>query len=313
MIEVPTAQNGISLILRPFSKEAWLTFFALWLFYAFILYFSSYLCQAIDKTKKGDGTIVKRFTLTECFHHFSFSALQYGVDRFPDMIGGKVLEYWWSILMIILISLYTANMAAVFSVPHFIRPLSSIEEIPQSDVHAIAYKRHKLRLERLRWNNPILDHIMAKNRINFSFAHDYRDRHGMVEVVKPILENGFIFIGYDTDMEPLKKRIKHMYALDGYLAHYGYSFAMRKGWEMSVPVYKKFVHYSESGFFDYVIRKHIKPNNLERESNFDSGQLSFEKIRALFLITFLVGVLAILFQIIHSLTYRRIRNRTGID
>ena len=131
-MKVPNNLNGYFLFLKPFTNEIWAAFFLTWIFFACVLFFISYLNKKVDAFSGNVGNEQDFSSLIQCVRHFSFGTLYFGVERFPPMLTGKVLQCFWSMLMLILVSLYTANLAAILSTHFEEKPLQTIDDIVQS-------------------------------------------------------------------------------------------------------------------------------------------------------------------------------------
>ena len=67
--------------------------------------------------------------------------MHYGVERFCPTFAGKILQNAFSIWMLIAVSSYTANLAAIFSEDAQEKPLESIDQIltrATGEIHFIA-------------------------------------------------------------------------------------------------------------------------------------------------------------------------------
>ena len=63
--------------------------------------------------------------------------------------SGKLLQFFWSIFLMILVATYTAQMAAIFSTETYTRPLAAIEDIQKSpyNICAVTYMEHDLKVK----------------------------------------------------------------------------------------------------------------------------------------------------------------------
>ena len=97
---------------KPFTFQVWMSFFLIWFYFGFVLYFISRFSQKmkLESRFKEDS-----FSLSESVWYFSMMALHFGLDRNVTSISGKILQIYWSFFTIIVVAIYTANLAAFFS------------------------------------------------------------------------------------------------------------------------------------------------------------------------------------------------------
>ena len=97
---------------KPFTFQVWMSFFLIWFYFGFVLYFISRFSQKmkLESRFKEDS-----FSLSEPVWYFSMMALHFGLDRNVTSISGKILQIYWSFFTIIVVAIYTANLAAFFS------------------------------------------------------------------------------------------------------------------------------------------------------------------------------------------------------
>ena len=130
MLKEPNQFGRDSLIFHPFTWQVWIAFCTLWFFYSFILYSTTSLgrkmTSEITKNSSNSRSIQReeKVSLIQSLYHFSLGAVHFGVERnLEQMLSSKILHFFWSFLMMILVSSYTANLAAVFSENEYEKPV----------------------------------------------------------------------------------------------------------------------------------------------------------------------------------------------
>ena len=301
MLEIPGCYRGYFLFLTPLNWKVWVAFLIMWLCYACFLFSMSRInTKAKKKMNNGEKNLYENvnvdnmngqdFNFIECIRHFSFGSMHYGVEQMPQMMGGKVLQCLWSMFMIIFISIFTANLAAIFSDKCTTRPLESIEEIINSGRKAFAFKGSKETM--LQVTNPIVSHMMNTNRIDFDVEFNgFR----MEEEMKERLKKGYIWVDLDYYIEKYWEVIDGLYILDGFFTYTGYGFVMRSEWAYTDGVKRKMISYGYSGVFDQLNRKYSPKQIIKTAQEHD--EISLGSIAGVLVIIFVAGFVVTLVQI----------------
>ena len=114
--------------LRPFTWGVWVSVLLSYCAFSLTLFFISRLSQRLGEAAPKRQQESK-FSFAECIEYFSLIPLQLGVDKHPQSFSGRLLMQVWSLYILVVISTYTANLAAFFGDRSMTRPLSSIEDI----------------------------------------------------------------------------------------------------------------------------------------------------------------------------------------
>ena len=299
-----SATAGIFRLFDPFDSQVWIAFLLLWFFYATLLYFASFLDKKAQNMKK-DANTQASFTFLESLHYFSFAASQYGVENNPATLSGKALQYGWSLFMMVLLSTYTANLAAFYSKESYDKPLGSIDDIIDSNVNLHALQDMEGLHEFMR--NPIIDRLRDESRIHYSNTNINTDLGKKLTEVDRVITNRSIFMMYSEFLEDILESIDLVYTLEGSFSTFGMSFAMRKDWEFGDQVTNLFAFYGWSGYFDQLSRQYKNAKKTKREK---LEPLDLKNFRGLFLIVIVIGVLAVLHQCLVFIT--QFRANSGI-
>ena len=279
---------NFKIFFQPFSSKVWFTFHGLWLMYACILYFISFLNEKmVDSCKPREN-----FSFFESIVYFSLASIQLGADKHPVSIGGKMLQYGWSIFLLILVATYTASLAAFFSNDRFSYPLQSIDEIGKSNRKIAALESNRGNLKNM--ENEILDELLIKKRIEFFNLTNPVDWEILVEEK---LSSGYIWIENDANIDHLKKVVKvDSYKLDGYFSLYHYGFAIQRDWRYADNVTKLLAKYSHTGLVDQIARRYKKGRFSETNKK-TSKSLQWASFSGIFVIMFIVGFAVAVFTI----------------
>ena len=318
MLKHPNSHATGFLFMKPFTCQVWLALLFLWFLYAFFLYYVSFLYSKAkefrprgnqkEKTQDKDTKEVdnekiteETYSISQGLYHFSLGAMQYGSDINPTMLSGKILQVSWSCFAMIMISMYTANLAAIFSANAYHRPLGAIEDILQSGRNIFTrsvMEEYLLGVDK----NDILISLIDENRLNFSLkVTHWKNSDATISEIKTELESGKIWIDFDALMESSSHHIDHMYLLDGYFTRIGFGFAMRKDWKWIDQVKRKFSDYGQSGYFDQLARKYQRKQNAGTKITNEVTILGLLEVLGTVL---LAGIVAALLQTASFLSHR---------
>ena len=298
------SKPGFFLFVDPFHWQIWVALLCLWLYYASILAFISNL----SKRGRGSTNLMEDFTFWQSVQHFSVASLQFGPYKQTVSTGGKILQQSWSILTLIFVATYTANMAAIVSRSLYSKPLRSIDDIVLSNHSVYAHVRYEQRFKDV--NNSVINDLIDGGRIeylNMSISHGWRKAFGKT------LQSGGIWIVRSSIVEWLKTELDdgdRLYALDGYFSRVSNGFVMKKNWQHVDKVNELMNKYSQSGIIDRIVRKYTTPQpSLSNENDFGAA-INFFTFLGFFTLMFIAGFIALMISFID---YFRRKNQTTIS
>ncbi|CAF0824550.1 unnamed protein product [Didymodactylos carnosus] len=131
MIGKPEKQKpGVFSFMAPLSKEIWICVILSYVFVSGILFFVSRF-SSYEWYFENENDIVpqNKFTIHNSLF-FSFAAFMHqGVDLLPRSISGRVVTSAWWYFSLILVSSYTANLAAFLTVEKLVTPIENVEDL----------------------------------------------------------------------------------------------------------------------------------------------------------------------------------------
>ena len=287
------------LFLKPFKWQIWIALCFLWFFYATVLT----MISIVDRKMRVSTRPKENFTFGESLQYFSMASVQLGTDKQPVSMGGKVLQQSWSMLCLIFVATYTANMAAIFSKISYTKPLKSIDEILKTNHSVYSHASYVHGFKSV--NNRIINDLLRKERIefkNFSQSSDW------VPEFSKSLKDGGIWLVSSSITGWLKSKAEEgdrIYTLDGYFSRFPYSFAMKKNWQHVERVNDLLTRYGQSGVIDQIERKY-KSQRFLNDNKDDGGEsVSFFSFLGFFAIVFIVGLVALSITAIDYLCEKR--------
>ena len=241
------------LFMKPFHWQVWLVFNLLWIFYSLNLTCVSILSKKLDPSGSSQQPR-EEFTLQESLAYFSLASVQFGPDRHPVSMSGKLLQQYWSLLLLIIIATYTANLAAIFSEESTIKPLLSIDNIQASSYNVCTGMQYRKVLPD--YNNSVLNDLLKEKRLKY---FNFTMKPNWTKIVSKSLQSKCVWVVPNADVDLIMRKLEVkdlVYALDGYFNRIPQGFAMRKDWEHAENVSKLILKYTHSGVVEQITRKY---------------------------------------------------------
>ncbi|KAK3719756.1 hypothetical protein RRG08_040059 [Elysia crispata] len=130
MIKKPQSQRpGVFSFMEPLSLEVWLCIIVAYLTVSVGLFLVSRFSPVEWRRVKGEGQYENDFSLFNSFW-FSMGALMFqGSDTCPRSISGRIIGGAWWFFVLIIISSYTANLAAFLTIERMVTPIESADDL----------------------------------------------------------------------------------------------------------------------------------------------------------------------------------------
>ena len=235
------------------------------------------------------------------------------MDKNVKSVSGKILQFFWSLFLLIFLATYMAFLAAAFSEEAYTKPIESIEDIPNSNHNLCTYDYIENQISDERPRHPILTRMLTEGRIDFSLKA-VGDDEKFVEDAKRKYEEGCIFLADDSLLFWLSRRISafELYKIEGYFTKDNYAFVMNPNWTWAPNVTEMFTRYDKSGYFDAIARKYAKGGTSKSTTDYQGLKtVEMSDVYLIFLLTFGGAVLSILVTVIQYLLQVKKRNTTS--
>ncbi|KAI1299268.1 Glutamate receptor 1 [Halotydeus destructor] len=133
MIKKPVKKNpGIFSFMNPLSKEIWCFIILSYIAVAVVLFlvsrFSPNECR-LEPGPQGELLVANDFSLYNSLWFALGAIMQQGVDLCPRSYAGRIVGSVWWFFTLIIISSYTANLAAFLTVERMVTPINSADDL----------------------------------------------------------------------------------------------------------------------------------------------------------------------------------------
>ncbi|XP_047476001.1 glutamate receptor 1-like [Penaeus chinensis] len=132
MIKKPVQQKpGVFSFMSPLSEEIWMCVVFAYVGVSIVLFlvsrFSPYEWKVIETYTKS--SITNDFTICNSLWFTLGAFMQQGIDLCPRSLSGRIVGSVWWFFTLILISSYTANLAAFLTVERMVTPIKSVDDL----------------------------------------------------------------------------------------------------------------------------------------------------------------------------------------
>ncbi|XP_074662536.1 glutamate receptor ionotropic, kainate 2-like [Tubulanus polymorphus] len=134
LFKVPIGETpGLFSFLNPLALEIWLYVIVAYITVSFVMFilarFSPYEWYSPDGCSNSKDTVENIFTLSNSFWFTVGTLMQQGSDINPRALSTRIVGGIWWFFTLIIISSYTANLAAFLTVERMVSPIENAEDL----------------------------------------------------------------------------------------------------------------------------------------------------------------------------------------
>eukprot|EP00794_Sanderia_malayensis_P008973 gene8973-9931_t len=253
MEKPPQAEVNIFAFLQPFKLELWVSVAAIIFITGSVLFVLDRYSPAGFREvamKKGEGT-GEEFNLRNSIWFMAASMLQQGPDYTPRGAGGRILAASFWFFSIIIVSTYTANLAAFFTKKSMETSIKSLEDLAKQD----------------KINYGVLDGGQTQSFFKNSKLPLYRKMYGQMEsrktfakstssAIQQVREGGYAYLtehpmlSYYNQQQPCNTVL-----LKNLLEAKSYGLGLRIDSEWTNPLSVQILKLRERGVVEQIRRK----------------------------------------------------------
>nr|KAG5709242.1 hypothetical protein BaRGS_017994 [Batillaria attramentaria] len=130
LMRLPRRETSYFEFLNPLSLIVWICTLASFVVVSIVLYVLEWIGTTSSSATPAQPR-VPRITMREAFWFIFGSLLQGNTDSSPSTVPGRILTSAWWFFALILISSYTANLAAFLTVKKINTPIKSVTDLAQ--------------------------------------------------------------------------------------------------------------------------------------------------------------------------------------
>ncbi|XP_056633759.1 glutamate receptor ionotropic, kainate 2 isoform X3 [Diorhabda carinulata] len=231
LFKVPTSQpTRLFSFMNPLAVEIWLYVLAAYILVSFTLFvmarFSPYEWNNPHPCHQDSDIVENQFSVSNSFWFITGTFLRQGSGLNPKATSTRIVGGIWWFFTLIIISSYTANLAAFLTVERMITPIESAQDLAEQTEIAYGtleggstmtfFRDSKIGIYQKMWR-------FMESRNPPAFVKSYEDG------VKRVLEGDYAFLMESTMLDYAVQRDCNLTQIGGLLDSKGYGIATPKG------------------------------------------------------------------------------------
>ncbi|KAK5640359.1 hypothetical protein RI129_011170 [Pyrocoelia pectoralis] len=231
LFKMPTSQpTRLFSFMNPLAIEIWLYVLAAYMLVSFTLFvmarFSPYEWNNPHPCHQDSDVVENQFSVSNSFWFITGTFLRQGSGLNPKATSTRIVGGIWWFFTLIIISSYTANLAAFLTVERMITPIETAQDL--ADQTEISYgtleggstmtffRDSKIEIYQKMWR-------IMENRLPSVFVSTYE------EGIQKVLEGNYAFLMESTMIDYAVQRDCNLTQIGGLLDSKGYGIATPKG------------------------------------------------------------------------------------
>ncbi|XP_044269296.1 glutamate receptor ionotropic, kainate 2 isoform X1 [Tribolium madens] len=305
LFKVPTSQpTRLFSFMNPLAVEIWLYVLAAYMLVSFTLFvmarFSPYEWNNPHPCHQESDIVENQFSVSNSFWFITGTFLRQGSGLNPKATSTRIVGGIWWFFTLIIISSYTANLAAFLTVERMITPIESAQDL--ADQTDIAYgtleggstmtffRDSKIGIYQKMWR-------FMESRKPSVFVKTYE------EGVQRVLEGNYAFLMESTMLDYAVQRDCNLTQIGGLLDSKGYGIATPKGSPWRDKISLAILELQEKGVIQILYDKWWKNtgdvcNRDDKSKESKANALGVENIGGVFVVLLCGLALAILVAIL---------------
>eukprot|EP00099_Drosophila_melanogaster_P024022 NP_651941.2 uncharacterized protein Dmel_CG11155, isoform A [Drosophila melanogaster] len=231
LFKVPTSQpTRLFSFMNPLAIEIWLYVLAAYILVSFALFvmarFSPYEWKNPHPCYKETDIVENQFSISNSFWFITGTFLRQGSGLNPKATSTRIVGGCWFFFCLIIISSYTANLAAFLTVERMISPIESASDLAEQTEISYGtleggstmtfFRDSKIGIYQKMWR-------YMENRKTAVFVKTYEDG------IKRVMEGSYAFLMESTMLDYAVQRDCNLTQIGGLLDSKGYGIATPKG------------------------------------------------------------------------------------
>ncbi|XP_031780327.1 glutamate receptor ionotropic, kainate 2 isoform X2 [Nasonia vitripennis] len=305
LFKVPSSQpTRLFSFMNPLAVEIWLYVLAAYMLVSFTLFvmarFSPYEWNNPHPCMGETDLVENQFTISNSFWFITGTFLRQGSGLNPKATSTRIVGGIWWFFTLIIISSYTANLAAFLTVERMITPIENAADLAeQTDIPygtleggstMTFFRDSKIAIYQKMWR-------YMESKQPSVFVSDYE------EGVKRVLEGNYAFLMESTMLDYAVQRDCNLTQIGGLLDSKGYGIATPKGSPWRDKISLAILELQEKGVIQILYDKWWKNtgdvcNRDEKSKESKANALGVENIGGVFVVLLCGLALAILVAIL---------------
>ncbi|XP_030379355.1 glutamate receptor ionotropic, kainate 2 isoform X1 [Scaptodrosophila lebanonensis] len=305
LFKVPTSQpTRLFSFMNPLAMEIWLYVLAAYILVSFALFvmarFSPYEWKNPHPCYKETNIVENQFSISNSFWFITGTFLRQGSGLNPKATSTRIVGGIWWFFTLIIISSYTANLAAFLTVERMITPIESASDLAEQTEISYGtleggstmtfFRDSKIGIYQKMWR-------YMENRKASVFVKTYEDG------IKRVMEGNYAFLMESTMLDYAVQRDCNLTQIGGLLDSKGYGIATPKGSPWRDKISLAILELQEKGIIQILYDKWWKNtgdvcNRDDKSKESKANALGVENIGGVFVVLLCGLALAVVVAIL---------------
>lgn len=292
-VSSPSKSINIFSFITPLSGEVWILTLVGGISVSLTLFLIARVSPLETAELDSSEGVSPFLSLRHCFWFSASSWVQQGCDFLPRAFSTRTVASFWWFFTLIMISSYTANLAAFLTIERMDSPISSVQDLAKSDLKYGSIESGSTLSFFSESDSPVYKKMWSKMQ---SWG-DSLVKSNQEGIDKVLLENGgYAFFMESTSIEYQIERNCKLTKVGGNLDSKSYGVAMRKGSHLRSRISSAIIRLRQDGVLERLKEKWWREERggglcLEEESSGGVSKLTLHNLGGIFLVLLLGLVL----------------------
>ncbi|KAK3105052.1 hypothetical protein FSP39_016196 [Pinctada imbricata] len=290
--------------LHPFNNDVWINMIAGFLFLSFLLFIIGRLTP-FEWTHPGPcdpntDNVQNQFSLLNSLWFCIGCLLQQGSDLSPGASSTRIVAICWWFFTMIMVSSYTANLAAFLTMKGLETSIKKIDDLPkQSDIKYGTLAKGSTN-----------DFFRFSRDVSTTYQNVWNVMQGSPDVlvnnsklgIQKVLNENYAFFAESTTIDYVVQRECKLTQVGGWLNSIGYGIALPEDSPYRDEISQEILRLREEQVIDklynYWWKEKDGGGNCIKEKDEDKGSLRFENVAGVFVVLLMGSVAGICFALL---------------
>ncbi|XP_058853463.1 glutamate receptor ionotropic, kainate 3 [Acipenser ruthenus] len=296
--------NGVFSFLNPFSPDIWMYILLAYLGVSCVLFviarFSPYEWYDAHPCNPGSDIVENNFTLLNSFWFGIGSLMQQGSDLMPKALSTRIIGGIWWFFTLIIISSYTANLAAFLTVERMESPVDSADDLAKQTkieygvvkdgATMTFFKKSKISTFEKMW-------AFMSSKHNTALVKNNEDG------IQRVLQADYAFLMESTTIEYVTQRNCNLTQIGGLIDTKSYGIGTPMGSPYRDRITIAILQLQEDGKLHMIKEKWWRGNGCPDEETKETSALGIQNIGGIFIVL-AAGLVLSVFVAIGEFVYK---------
>ncbi|KAG5271421.1 hypothetical protein AALO_G00179560 [Alosa alosa] len=277
--------NGFFSFLNPMTPDIWVYILLAYLGVSCVLFviarFSPYEWYDAHPCNPGSDVVENNFTLLNSFWFGVGSLMQQGSELMPKALSTRIIGGIWWFFTLIIISSYTANLAAFLTVERMDSPVDSADDLAKQTkieygvvrdgATMTFFKRSRVSTFEKMW-------AFMSSRQSTSLVKSIEDG------IQRVLKSDYALLMESTTIDYVTRRNCNLTKVGGIIDSKGYGIGTPKGSPYRDKVSIAILSIMEDGRLHMLKEKWWNGDHCQQETRYEAGPMSIQNLGGIFIV-----------------------------